>query len=162
MPFVIQSLDLEAAPLERFKSQTEKYLQWNRVLNGLGKRLFFKHVNIGETKKYGFPKTKDSEKLFPNYSTRIFKNFTCKEVDVVLIDGRFRVACVLSVIINTIETNKPIILFHDFWQRDWYHIVLKYLDVIDKTDSLAVFKIKENVNYELVKEDFEVFKYTTK
>lgn len=32
------------------------------------------------------------------------------------------------------------IAFHDFWKRSQYHVVLPFVDCVDRVDSLAVFK----------------------
>ena len=114
-----------------------KYL----IINfSLKKRLFFYYVDIGKTKEWGFPISNDSKEIFPNYSNDIFNSVDSNTLDIVLIDGRFRVACLLSVILNMSSTEDTIILFHDFWNREKYHIVLKYVTEIERVDTLAVFK----------------------
>jgi len=52
-----------------------------------------------------------------------------------------------------------IILVHDFINRPYYHAILNFLDEIECADSLAVFKIKPDVNFEKVRECYEYFKY---
>ena len=52
-----------------------------------------------------------------------------------------------------------IILFHDFWNREHYHVVLKYLETIDRADSLGVFKVKENINKDEIFQLYEKYKY---
>ena len=70
----------------------------------------FQYINIGKTGEWGVPIENDKTFLFPSYSTRIFETY--KDFDVVFIDGRFRVACALQVILNcNIDTK---ILIHDF------------------------------------------------
>lgn len=122
-------------------------------------RLFFHHVDIGQTHGWGYPISKDSKKLFPNYSKSIFNSLGSNNIDTVLIDGRFRVACVLSVILNMGSNKNTIILIHDFWNREKYHCVLKYLTTIQKVETLGVFKINSNVDMDLVKQDYENYKY---
>ena len=64
--------------------------------------------------------------------------------DAVLIDGRFRVACLLQAIIHC----KPdcILLFHDFPDRPYYQVVLKHVDVLARVDTLAVMRTKAQVD----------------
>jgi len=125
----------------------------------LKKRLFFYYVNIGKTKEWGFPFSNDSKEIFPNYSNDIFSYVDFNTIDIILIDGRFRVACLLSVIINMPSTEDTIILFHDFWNREKYHVVLNYVTEIERTDTLAVFRIKNKLDLNLVKRDYEIYKY---
>ena len=71
--------------------------------------------------------------------------------DAVLIDGRFRVACLLQAIIHC----KPdcILLFHDFFDRSHYHVVLKHVDLLTRVDTLAVMRAKLQVDGKAVLHD---------
>ena len=64
--------------------------------------------------------------------------------DAVLIDGRFRVACLLQAIIHC----KPdcVFLFHDFQDRPQYQGVLRHVDVLARVDTLAVMRAKLQVD----------------
>ena len=83
----------------------------------------------------------------------VFKHF--KNFDLVFVDGRFRVACVLQTILNC---KNPIILVHDYPDRGYYHIIEKYLNVIEAKNSLYVFRKKENISDEDVLIDWELYK----
>ena len=122
-------------------------------------RLFFHLVDIGKVKNWGFPDGESSKNLFPNYSSAIFNEIDCSKLDTVFVDGRFRVACTLSTIINLASLENLVVLIHDFWIREEYHIVLKYLTEIDRADTLGVFRIKKGIDLEAVKQDYEVYKY---
>ncbi|MGC1630950.1 MAG: hypothetical protein WA749_02445, partial [Gelidibacter sp.] len=123
------------------------------------KRLFFHLVNIGKTESWGYPVSNDSKNLFPNYSNSIFDLLDSKKIDTVLIDGRFRVACALNVILNLSSNKNTIILIHDFWNREKYEMVLQYLNLVQKVDSLGVFTIKNNLDLSLVKQEYDIYKY---
>jgi hypothetical protein len=125
----------------------------------LKKRLLFYYADIGKTKEWGFPISNDSKEIFPNYSNDIFSSVDSNTIDTIFIDGRFRVACLLSVILNIPSTEDTIILFHDFWNREKYHIVLNYVTEIERADTLAVFRIKNKLDLNLVKRDYEIYKY---
>jgi hypothetical protein len=103
----------------------------------LEKRLFPMLVNIGETKEWGYPVDDSRKEYYPQYSLECFA--MDKRYDLVLVDGRFRVACILQACLHL--ASGAIILCHDFWNRVEYHIVLPYLRVVDKVDTLAVFEI---------------------
>ena len=91
----------------------------------------------------------DEQKI--NYSSQMMK-LTKKQkayIDLVLIDGRFRVACCLKCY------NKCLIAFDDFLNREHYHIVLDYFDIVEKTEDnrMVILKKKKNkvVPEELIK-----------
>lgn len=69
-------------------------------------------------------------------------NHSKYNADLILIDGRFRVACGLNVFKEI--SNKVLIYFHDFWNRPYYHILLDYYVVIDTADTSVVLKKKKN------------------
>jgi len=130
------------------------------------RRLHFFLINIGVTKGWGYPVNDSSKHLFPQYSSNIFKNVDVENLDTFFIDGRFRVACTLKVIlqVSAFDNRNKIILIHDFWNcnREYYHVVLNYLEIIEMVDSLGVFKIKENLNISDVENDYEQYKYDTR
>ncbi|MCK5359774.1 MAG: hypothetical protein KAJ95_04065 [Gammaproteobacteria bacterium] len=100
-------------------------------------KLEFHLIDIGVTGNFGYPVDDSKKHLWPDYSQNIFKKSS--NHDLVLIDGRFRVACTLQCILN--EPKDCIIMIHDFWNRAEYHVLLKYLTLIDKVDTLGVFDI---------------------
>lgn len=104
-------------------------------------RLRIHFIDIGPTKKWGYPTDTSTKHLWPNYSTNIFNGN--KDYDLVLVDGRFRISCVLNTILNTSDSK---ILIHDFWNRPQYHLVLRFLDEIESVDTFGLFKKKEPVN----------------
>lgn len=65
------------------------------------------------------------------------------KIDLILIDGRFRVACCLKCF-DVINDN-CLIAFDDFLDRDFYHIVLNYYDIIEKTEDNRMVILKKNV-----------------
>ena len=123
------------------------------------KRLFLKFMDIGPTKEWGQPDGMQSKDLFPNYSSGIFPFLQGKKPDTILIDGRFRVACALQVIIHYHGQSGIKILIHDFWNRPEYHLVLQYLDVLNQTDTLGVFGIKKDLDITQLKAEYELYKY---
>jgi len=123
------------------------------------RRLSLFHVDIGPTKEWGRPVGDDNKEKFPNYSSYIFNLINKDTIDTVLIDGRFRVACALKTILKCHQNMNFQIIIHDFWNREQYHVLLKYFDEIDKVESLGVFKIKNNINLNSIKEEYELYKY---
>ena len=121
-------------------------------------RLKLFHVNIGRTKKWGFPSDNSQANLFPEYSSELFRKAD-KVADTILIDGRFRVACTLKAILEYYNHKNTRYIIHDFWNRPEYHIVLKYLNEIDSSDTLCVLKIKDIVDLNAVENDYNIYKY---
>lgn len=119
----------------------------NHHTKSLSPRLRFYHIDIGKTGKWGFPLDDAKRENYPLYSQFIFQTLPSEEIleiDTIFIDGRFRVACVLSTLLHCHQDST--IIIHDFFNRPHYHIVLEFLDVIDQTETLGVFKSKENLD----------------
>jgi protein O-GlcNAc transferase len=96
------------------------------------------YINIGRTGICGTPIDITKQYLWKNYSNNYSSNF-----DLVLIDGRFRVACLLDIIL---KQGNPIILFHDFNNRPEYHIIKNFCTIIESIDTLVVLKINDNID----------------
>ena len=83
-----------------------------------------------------------------NYSNHIRNlNYNMQNnIDFILIDGRFRVACCLKC--YDIINDDCLIAFDDFLNRDYYHIVLDYFEIVNKTEDnrMVILKKKKNVN----------------
>jgi len=126
------------------------------------KRLYIFNVNIGPTGKWGYPTSDNDQNLFEAYSSNIFESIDRKSIDLALVDGRFRVACTLKIILSCHENNDLRILIHDFWNREHYHILLKYLDTVKQADSIGLFSIKNDVDLDSVEKDYEAYKLNPK
>lgn len=90
-----------------------------------------------------------------NYSDSI-KKISKEEqnlIDILFIDGRFRVACCLKC--YDIVRDDCLIIFDDFLNRPQYHVVLNYFDIVEKCSNgrTVLLKKKQNVTiaYELIK-----------
>jgi len=79
------------------------------------------HADIGPTKEWGHPVDGREWKRFARYPLGIWEGERLGQPDVVLVDGRFRVGCVLA---TAFHTKKPIpLLFDDYTQRSHYHVI---------------------------------------
>lgn len=134
--------------------------KYSIVKHNLGNRLTIQYEDIGPTKSWGFPVGNDHKEKFPNFSSGIFKTKSSDLFDLILVDGRFRVACVLAIILNRKSNLDDLtILVHDYSIRDDYKFVEKYLNIIESVDTLYAFKIKSEIDYDQLKEDYEYYKY---
>ena len=129
---------------------------WNLIQHNLHtKRLCFHHIDIGRIGDWGVPLELDKKESFPKYSLDIFKQKD--DFSMVFIDGRFRVACILASIMYCKPNIR--IFVHDFNNRPQYHKVLAFLDFVDTCDTLAEFKIKDNIDRQALSAMYEEFKY---
>lgn len=102
-------------------------------------RLSFRHVEYNATDNWSHPQSMNDKHLFPPYSEP-----PSEHNDLVLIDGRFRVACGLKLWKN-ISTN-TIVIVHDYLDRPQYHILDQFYERIDSVDTLVVFRKKVNAD----------------
>ncbi|MGI0439399.1 hypothetical protein ACRE1S_02540 [Helicobacter himalayensis] len=102
------------------------------------------HIDIGKVKEWGMPIDDGKKKNYPLYSQYIFNHLNQKDIeniDTIFVDGRFRVACTLCAILHC--KSDVLIIIHDFWEREYYHIVLDFLECIDRVETLGIFRIKK-------------------
>lgn len=111
--------------------------QFVRPLEG---GVFLHHVNIGEVSSWGVPNSASYFKDFWRYSVTpwTFANEKSLEPDIILIDGRFRVACFLFSIIHARQG--ATILFDDYFDRPEYHICASFTPVLGQAGRMAIFK----------------------
>ena len=97
---------------------------------------------------WGHPGPNSTSVQHINYSNHI-GNISKEEqssIDLILIDGRFRVACCLKCfdIINP----ECFIAFDDFLNRKHYHIILDYYDIVEETidNRMVILQKKKNIS----------------
>ena len=126
------------------------------VKRSFGKRLLYRFIDLGPTNQWGKPLTPENSMNWPEYYSKVWKDIDPVKdpIDVIFIDGRFRVSCCLYSILKVVEYNwtNTVFVIHDFWRRKKYHVVLEFLEEVNSAADLASFKLKENVNIEDVKE----------
>lgn len=116
-------------------------------------------VNIGPTKKWGFPLESNDKELFPAFSSYVFSQIDASEIDTILVDGRFRVACALKSILECRNNKGLKIMIHDFTFRDEYQHVFNYLDEVKRVNTLVLFRIKDEIDMEKLQSDYDHYKY---
>jgi hypothetical protein len=101
-------------------------------------------VDIGETVRWGRPKDERQRHLWPNYSLMPFNDF--KDYDLVLVDGRFRMACALNALLNA--AGDFTLLVHDYTLRKQLHrfVWTGLYEKVQVVDSLGVFKPRPVTN----------------
>ena len=148
----------------KFIYSVESDIIWQNKLKNLIKNDNIKYIfNEMDTRPntWGQPGDNATKIQKINYSN-LMRKLSKEEkdsIDLVLIDGRFRVACCLKC--YDIIRDDCLIAFDDFLDRPYYHIVLEYFNIIDRTEDarMVILKKKKNVNipkeiiekYELIK-----------
>ena len=98
----------------------------------------------------GFYATDEQKRKYSNYMSELTMDEKTK-LDLVMIDGRFRVACCLKCF-NSVKDECPII-FDDFLNRTQYHVVLQYFDIVETTTDYRMVVLKkkkiENIDINL-------------
>jgi len=112
-------------------------------------------VNLGDLENWGRPKTYSYRNNFIDYIGAVWQ-FNLK-ADLILIDGRFRVACFLNSLINAEEGS--VIIFDDYTNRPYYHIVEEILPRFDECGRQAVFKVPKQFDINLAKNLLDKFTY---
>ena len=120
---------------------TDSSTEWleNVLANAGGNidRIHTEYVDIGQTKEWGYPVNEDNSGNFNSYSTSIWSKINASEIDLFLIDGRFRVACFAECIKHA--RPDATFLFHDYISRPQYHVVETIAKLMRSVDDLAVF-----------------------
>ncbi len=102
--------------------------------------LHLRHVNIGPTVKWGFPKDDRKWARFHRYPLEVWEADGFAPPDTVLIDGRFRVACYLTVLFMT--RDPVMIYFDDYLDRPHYHVVERFGAPAEIIGRMARFDVK--------------------
>ena len=106
-------------------------------------RLTLHHADIGPVREHGLP-LGNAQPRWLRYHQEIWNIITGNTLDMVLIDGRFRLACACQVLLHCPQF--PPMLIHDFSCRPEYHAILAFTDVLDSAGTTAVLKQKPDAD----------------
>jgi Glycosyl transferase family 2 len=87
----------------------------------MSNRAHVHHVDIGPTTYWGKPRSTETCDRFHRYALSVWDRPDFQHPDLVLIDGRFRAACLAAVKMRA--TKPTTVLFDDYVERDHYHAV---------------------------------------
>jgi len=99
-------------------------------------RLNLKWIDVGEIGNWGNPNSFTMRKNFPIYASWLWQQN--KTPDLVLIDGRFRILCFLTTLKFSPKGTK--IIFDDYKERKFYHVVEEFCPIIDRCGRQALFE----------------------
>lgn len=129
-----------------FQKQVRKTLAKCNFENNAQLTLIY--ANIGMTREWGVPLstkcTPGRLRKWRRYAVLPWDIMRVENLspDLVLIDGRFRVACALESLKNLNANSDAKILFDDYFEREHYSVVEQFGDLIEKVGRMAVFKPK--------------------
>lgn len=97
-------------------------------------------VDIGPTGKWGAPSSDAGWRRYPDYPVSVWDRDDFLQPDTVLIDGRFRPACLVTAMLRT---KAPMtILFDDYANRPRYHLVERWVPVAEQRGRMARFEVR--------------------
>lgn len=98
------------------------------------------HADIGPTGDWGRPLGPEHWTRFHRYPLAIWDEPFFRQPDVVLIDGRFRPACLMTVLLRT---QAPVtVLFDDYANRPRYHAVERFVAPQAMVGRMALFRVE--------------------
>jgi hypothetical protein len=107
-------------------------------------RAVLRHADIGPVAEWGQPVDESGMRRWPRYvgaAWAICERLTLTP-DLVLVDGRFRTACALSLLLAAPPGAVPPLLFHDFMPetRRNYAPLLGFYEVAEQVETLALLR----------------------
>ncbi len=110
------------------------------------------HADIGPTGDWGHPRSMEDKHRWPAYIRLAWEEWARREAlpDLVYIDGRFRVACCLSVALACAFGSKAAggvrVLLHDVsTERPHYSDVFKVFDMLEQVGTLCLLRAKTGI-----------------
>jgi hypothetical protein len=117
-------------------------------------KLQFITVNVGETGAWGHPQSTLKSHLWPQY---VLCPYTFDySPDLVLIDGRFRVACALC---SALQAPEATVLIHDYPPRKQYHVIEKFFEIERRVDTIVVCKRRSRIDEAQLKRLLKAYLY---
>ncbi|MET4132433.1 hypothetical protein ABIE62_001568 [Porphyrobacter sp. MBR-155] len=137
------STRVAAAMPGKFIMSVESDLDWTRGLRrdlaGAASPVILHHVDIGPTGPWGRPLSDDKWRAYHRYPNTVWDQTWFRQPDVVLIDGRFRTACLAAVMLRT---SRPVkVLFDDYGVREKYRLVEKVIKPSQTIGRMAEFTV---------------------
>ncbi len=115
-------------------------------------RADIRHADIGPVTQWGYSGGSEHVENWPTYIATAWDAWSQRNEmpDLVFVDGRFRVACCLSVILLAAAdpelTRNLRLVLHDVGpDRSYYDEVFRFFDIVESVNTLRVMRIKPDV-----------------
>jgi hypothetical protein len=102
------------------------------------------HADIGPVKQWGYPADESCRCLWPTYHGQVWKKPESVESDFFLVDGRFRVACVMQCVLHC--RSSAFIAVHDYSDRPHYHVIARFLREVASANRLSIFSCEPGLD----------------
>lgn len=146
----IASVDSDEKWIEMVRENTAEF----------GKDIHLHFGNIGEIVEWGHPKDRSKPEIFMNYHSEFIEKLNDNfDFDLILVDGRFRVACAAISALNMHPD--AIVILHDYRSREGFHIVEEFLRPIAEAEDITAFVRRHDCNFDRIKEIFEEYKFNS-
>lgn len=97
-------------------------------------------VDIGPTGDWGRPRSTEGAARYHRYALSVWDRPDLRHPDLVLIDGRFRAACLAATMLRI---SRPVtVLFDDYLNRPFYHGVEKLVRRAETVGRMARFEVE--------------------
>ncbi|MDB5360870.1 MAG: class SAM-dependent methyltransferase [Rhodospirillales bacterium] len=134
---IVLSVESDPAWLDRIREHPE-------IAQAVAaQRLFLTLADIGPVGEWGRPTDETRQAQWPHYYADPFFA-TDILFDLILIDGRFRVATALAAAACAAES--ATIVMHDYELRSQYYLVEKFFDIEETRESLYVLRRRKAIN----------------
>jgi hypothetical protein len=120
-------------------------------------KLTLVHVDIGATGEWGYPADNNARHRWPDYHSSVWRQDGSSDADLYMIDGRFRVACFMQVLLHSQRSS--LIMIHDFCIRNNYHIIREVAREVAVADSLSLFIRRDDRNDAHAREILTMYEY---
>ena len=132
-----------------------KWINSIKNIEDYNARLKTTWVDLGELTKWGRPISYIHRDNFINYINAVWQ--FDKKADMVLIDGRFRVACFLYSLLHA--HNNTVIFFDDYINRSWYHVIEEIIPLHNSCGRQGIFIVPNVFNEALATDILNKFIY---
>lgn len=134
-------------------------LKVNDLIATQSNKIKFIYIDINaDNSAWSIPKDNSKRENFPQYSKAIKSNGQI--YDLVLIDGRFRVACALHTL--GVINDQSVVLIHDYKIRPQYQVIEQFYNIVSCVDTLYVFKKKPIYDSKLLDSMIKTYEYNYK
>lgn len=107
---------------------------------GLADHTHIHWVDIGPTKTWGVPTNARAFRNWPSYAISVWDREDFAQPDVVLVDGRFRLACFL---VTLLRCKAPLtLLWDDYVERTYYHRAEELLKPAEAVGRMVRFDVE--------------------
>jgi hypothetical protein len=136
-PFIVsgKAYSVEHVPEWCYHLRSENTLIKSAVELGKLEIICVHHqISLGD---WGYPSRNASLVDIQGLQRKYVNAAGVNKFDFVLIDGRFRVACALSLLLKDMLNDGSKVMIHDFHQRPQYEVILDFYDVVEPSSDRA-------------------------